>query len=131
MRRDLLGSNPLEDLVSNGRDIVRLQDHLPEEAEEEVVALAGGEVLDDIVLMAHGPPGPPLLLHVLIQLDDVLLGHVGLAQQVHQDGGEVVGGVRGPGVRGVGHDGANNVLQPASPVLEREKQPVLMMVVRP
>ena len=118
MRRDLLGSNPLEDLVSNGRDIVRLQDHLPEEAEEEVVALAGGEVLDDIVLIAHGPPGPPLLLHVLLQLGDVLLGHVGLAQQVHQDGGEVGGGVGGPGVRGVGHDGAHNILQPRSPVLE-------------
>ena len=33
-------------------------------------------MLDDIVLMAHGPPGPPLLLHVLIQLDDVLLGQL-------------------------------------------------------
>ena len=104
MRRDLLGPDPLEDLVSNGRDIVRLQDHLPEEAEEEVVPLAGGEVLDDIVLIAHGSPGPPLLLHVLLQLGDVLLGDVGLAQQVHQDRGEVVGGMRGPGVRGVGHD---------------------------
>ena len=93
MRRDLLGPDPLQDLVSNGRDIVRLQDHLPEEAEEEVVALAGGEVLDDIVLIAHGSPGPPLLLHVLLQLGDILLGDVGLAEQVHQDGGEVVGGV--------------------------------------
>ena len=56
MRGDLLGSDPLQDLVSNGRDIVRLQDHLPQEAEEEVVPLAGGEVLDDIVLIAHGSP---------------------------------------------------------------------------
>ena len=56
MRGDLLGPDPLQDLVSNGQDIVRLQDHLPEEAEEEVVALAGGEVLDDIVLIAHGSP---------------------------------------------------------------------------
>ena len=64
--------------------LVRLQDHLPKEAEEKIVALAGGEVLDDIVLIAHGPPGAPLLLHVLLQLGDVLLGHVGLAQQVHQ-----------------------------------------------
>ena len=118
MGRDLFGSNPLEDLVSNGRDIVRLQDHLPEQAEEEVVPLAGGEVLDDIVLIAHGSPGPPLLLHVLLQLGDVLLGHVGLAQQVHQDGGEVVGGVGGPGVGSVGHDGTNHILQPGCPVLE-------------
>ena len=109
-----LGLVPL--VVPQG--LVRLQDHLPEEAEEEIVALAGGEVLDDIVLIAHGPPGPPLLLHVLLQLGDVLLGHVGLAQQVHQDGGEVGGGVGGPGVRGVGHDGAHNILQPGSPVLE-------------
>ena len=71
-------------------------------------------MLDDIVLMAHGPPGPPLLLHVLLQLGDVLLGHVGLAQQVHQDGGEVVGGVGGPGVRGVGHDGAASPQHPSA-----------------
>ena len=32
------------DLVSNGRDIVSLQDHLPEQTQEEgVVALAGEE----------------------------------------------------------------------------------------
>ena len=121
MRGDLLGPDPLQDLVSNGQDIVRLQDHLPQEGEEEVVPLAGGEVLDDIVLIAHGSPGPPLLLHVLLQLGDVLLGHVGLAQQVHQDGGEVVGGVAGPGVGGVGHDGPHDVLQPGGPVLERGK----------
>ena len=75
-------------------------------------------MLDDIVLIAHGSPGPPLLLHVLLQLGDVLLGHVGLAQQVHQDGGEVVGGVGGPGVGSVGHDGTNYILQPGCPVLQ-------------
>ena len=73
-------------------------------------------MLDDIVLIAHGPPGPPLLLHVLIQLDDVLLGQ--LDHTGPRGGGGVGGGVGGPGVRGVGHDGAHNILQPGSPVLE-------------
>ena len=73
-------------------------------------------MLDDIVLMAHGPPGPPLLLHVLIQLDDVLLGQ--LDHTGPRGRGGVGGGVGGPGVRGVGHDGAHNILQPGSPVLE-------------
>ena len=93
MRGDLLGSDPLEDLVGNGRDVVRLQNHLPEETEEETVALRRGEVLDDVVLVGHGAPRPPLLLHTLLQLGDVLLGHVGLTHQLRQHGGEVVGGV--------------------------------------
>ena len=41
-----------------------------------------------------------------------------LTTQVHEDGGGVGGGVGGPGVRGVGHDGAHNILQPGSPALE-------------
>ena len=114
---DLLGSDPLQDLVGNGRDVVSLQDHLPEETEEETVALRRGEVLDDVVLVGHGAPRPPLLLHTLLQLGDVLLGDVGLAEHVHQDRGEVVEGVRGPGVRRVGHDGAHNLLQPGGAVL--------------
>ena len=59
-----------------------------------------------------------IIFSILLQLGDVLLGDVGLAQQVHQDRGEVVGGVVGPGVRSVGHDGTHPILQPGGPVLE-------------
>ena len=82
--RELLRANPLEHLVSNGRDIVCLEDHLPEEAEEEVV-VPETEVRDDIVLIVHCAPGAPLLLHTLLQLTARVLGAWVLREQVHQD----------------------------------------------
>ena len=33
----MLGSDPLENLVSNGRDVIRLQDHLPQQTEKQIV----------------------------------------------------------------------------------------------
>ena len=33
----LLGSDPFENLVSNGRDVIRLQDHLPQQTEKQIV----------------------------------------------------------------------------------------------
>ena len=69
-------------------------------------------MLDDIILIAHGPPGPPLLLHTLLQLSTVLLAHRGLAQHLHQDRGEVVEAVRWPGVGSAVHDRVDNLLQP-------------------
>ncbi len=57
MRGQLPGADPLEHLVSNRRDILRLQDHLPEQTQKQVlVPLVGREMLNDIVLIAHSPP---------------------------------------------------------------------------
>ena len=53
---------------------------------------------DDIVLIVHGAPGPPLLVHGLLQLGDVLLGLRALGDQLLEHWG---GQGLGPGLRKV------------------------------
>ena len=68
---------PEADLV----DVVRLQQHLPQQTEEERRRALHGEVGDDVVLVGHGLPLPVLLLHVLLQVEARLLRNVVLFEE--------------------------------------------------
>lgn len=61
--------------------MVRLQQHLPEQAEEQRGRALHGEVSDDVILIGHGLPLPVLLLHVLLQIEARLLGDVVLLKE--------------------------------------------------
>ena len=116
MSRQLFGSNLLQHFVSNGRDIIRLQDHFPQKAEEEGVA-ALREMSDDIVLIVHRAPRFPLLIHGPLQLGHVLLGRRTLRDHLREDGGKVCQGVGRPRMRGAVHYRGDHLLQPPGPVL--------------
>ena len=62
-------------------DVVRLQQHLPQQTQEEGRRALQGEVGDDVVLVGHGLPLAVLLLHVLLQVEARLLGHVVLLEE--------------------------------------------------
>ena len=57
-------------------DVVRLQQHLPQQTEEKRRRALHGEVRDDVVLVSHGLPLAVLLLHVLLQVEAALLRNV-------------------------------------------------------
>lgn len=61
--------------------MVRLQQHLPEQAQEEWRRALHGEVSDDVVLVGHGLPLAVLLLYVLLQVEAALLGNVVLLEE--------------------------------------------------
>jgi hypothetical protein len=53
-------------------DLIGVEQHLPDDAEEDG-AVGVGEVLDDVVLVGHRRPGLILVLHRLLQLSFVFL----------------------------------------------------------
>lgn len=61
--------------------MVRLQQHLPKQTEEERRRALHGEVGDDVILNGHGLPFPVLLLHVLLQVEAGLLRDVVLLEE--------------------------------------------------
>lgn len=61
--------------------MVRLQQHLPQQAEEQRGRALHGEVGDDVILVGHGLPLPVLLLHVLLQVEARLLRDVVLLEE--------------------------------------------------
>ncbi len=68
---------PEADLV----DVVRLQQHLPQQTQKEGRRALHGEVCDDVVLDGHRLPLPVLLLHVLLQVKTALLWNVILLEE--------------------------------------------------
>ena len=116
MGGQLFGADLLQYFVSNRRDILRLQDHLPQKAEEEGVA-GLREVRNDVVLIVHGAPRLPLLVHRPLQLGHVLLGRGALRDHLGENGGEVGQRVRRPGVGCAVHDRGDHLLQPPGTVL--------------
>lgn len=61
--------------------MVRLQQHLPQQTQEERRRALHGEVCDDVVLNGHRLPLPVLLLHVLLQVKTALLWNVILLEE--------------------------------------------------
>lgn len=57
-------------------DVVRLQEHFPQETEEERRRALHGEVSDDVILVGHGFPLPVLLFNVLLQVETRLLENI-------------------------------------------------------
>lgn len=68
---------PEADLV----DVVRLQQHLPQQTQEERRRALHGEVRDDVILVGHRFPLPVLLLHVLLQVEAALLRNIILLEE--------------------------------------------------
>lgn len=62
-------------------DVIRLQQHLPQQAQEEWRGALHGEVSDDVILIGHGFPLPVLLLHVLLQVKTRLLWNIVLLEE--------------------------------------------------
>lgn len=62
-------------------NVVRLQQHFPQETEEERRRALHGKVRDDVVLVGHGFPLPVLLFHVLLQVETRLLRDVVLFEE--------------------------------------------------
>lgn len=61
--------------------MVRLQQHFPQQAEEQWGRALHGEVGDDVILVGHGLPLPVLLFHILLQVEARLLGDVVLLEE--------------------------------------------------
>ena len=61
--------------------VVRLQQHLPQQTEEEGGRALHGEVSNNVVLVGHGFPLPVLLFHVLLQVETRFLRHVVLLEE--------------------------------------------------
>lgn len=70
-------NKPKADLVY----VVRLQQHFPQQTEEERRRALHGKVSDDIILVGHGFPLPVLLFHVLLQVEPRLLGNIVLLKE--------------------------------------------------
>lgn len=79
--------------------MVSFQQHLPEQAQKQRRSTGHPKVGHHVVLVVHGRPLAVLLLHRLLQLLLVLLGHGVLREKLGQRLGEAVQGVRRPGVR--------------------------------
>lgn len=62
-------------------NVVRLQQHFPQETKEERRRALHGKVSDDVILVSHGFPLPVLLFHVLLQVEARLLGDVVLFEE--------------------------------------------------
>lgn len=62
-------------------DVVHLQEHFPQETEEERRRALHGEVSDDVILVGHGFPLPVLLFNVLLQVETRLLGNIVLFKE--------------------------------------------------
>lgn len=75
--RQMNDSGPEAYLVN----VVRLQQHLPQQTEEQRGGALHGEVGNDVILIGHGLPLPVLLLHVLLQVETRLLGNVVLLEE--------------------------------------------------
>ncbi len=58
----------MTDLECDRGDGVGVEQHLPDDAEEEVV-VGVGEVLHDVVLVRHRRPSLVLVLHHLLQVE--------------------------------------------------------------
>lgn len=61
--------------------MVRLQEHFPEQAEEERREALHRELGDDLVLICHRLPLPVLLLHVLLQIKPAFLWYIILLEE--------------------------------------------------
>lgn len=72
---------PEADLV----DVVSLQQHLPQQTQEERRRALHGEVCDDVILIGHRFPLPVLLLHVLLQVKTALLRNIILLEEGLED----------------------------------------------
>lgn len=75
--KQMYASKPEAYLVN----VVRLQQHFPQETEEEWRRALHGKVGDDVILVSHGFPLPVLLFHVLLQVETRLLGDVVLFEE--------------------------------------------------
>lgn len=62
-------------------DVVCLQQHFPQETEEERRRALHGKVSDDVILVGHGFPLPVLLFHVLLEVEPRLLRNVVLLKE--------------------------------------------------
>lgn len=61
--------------------VVCLQQHLPQQTEEQWGRSLHGEVGNDVVLIGHGLPLSVLLFHVLLQVESRLLRNVVLFEE--------------------------------------------------
>lgn len=99
----------LHSLVRYGADPVpgrfSLQEHLPQQTEEQRRSARHSEMRHDVVLIIHRGPLPVLFLDRFLQLLLVLLGHLVLREELGQRPGEALDRVRRPTVRRVLHDG--------------------------
>lgn len=62
-------------------NVVCLQQHFPQQTEEQRGRALHGEVSDDVILVGHRLPLPVLLFHVLLQVETRLLGNVVLLKE--------------------------------------------------
>lgn len=62
-------------------NVVRLQQHFPQETEEKRRRALHGKVSDDVILISHGFPLSVLLFHILLQVETRLLGDVILFEE--------------------------------------------------
>lgn len=70
-------NKPEADLIN----VVCLQQHLPQQTEEEWGRTLHGEVGNDVILIGHGLPLPVLLLHILLQVETRFLRNIVLLEE--------------------------------------------------